>query len=192
MFSRKEFVVAAQNSDKTKTQGKKGGMMGMLSKVFGVGAITLGALFFAAMFDVGHAGLIHTLAGSAIVLVPLFALFAIAAMFIAPKSGADLEEMSAQVAALTEAKSKMTSQILTLQNHMDSMSGQDVETLKAKNQELQEQLDAIHQAEREKMDGEVDTLRQRNEELEAQIKQWALETISKNVGSNKPAAAKAA
>tara|TARA_R110000850_G_scaffold2054_7_gene10406 strand:- start:371 stop:949 length:579 start_codon:yes stop_codon:yes gene_type:complete len=192
MFSRKEFVVAAQNSDKTKTQGKKGGMMGMLSKVFGVGAITLGALFFAAMFDVGHAGLIHTLAGSAIVLVPLFALFAIAAMFIAPKSGADLDEMSAQVAALTEAKSKMTSQILTLQNHMDSMSGQDVETLKAKNQELQEQLDAIHQAEREKMDGEVDTLRQRNEELEAQIKQWALETISKNVGSNKPAAAKAA
>jgi len=184
--------VAAQNSDKTKTQGKKGGMMGMLSKVFGVGAITLGALFFAAMFDVGHAGLIHTLAGSAIVLVPLFALFAIAAMFTAPKSGADLEEMSVQVAALMDAKSKMTSQILTLQNHMDSMSGQDVETLKAKNQELQEQLDAIHQAEREKMDGEVDTLRQRNEELEAQIKQWALDTISKNVGSNKPAAAKAA
>ena len=64
--------MAAQNSDKTKTQGKKGGMMGMLSKVFGVGAITLGALFFAAMFDVGHAGLIHTLAGSAIVLCLLY------------------------------------------------------------------------------------------------------------------------
>lgn len=192
MFSRKEFVVAAQKSDKTKPQGNKGGMMGMLSKVFGVGAITLGALFFAAMFDVGNVGLIRTLASSSIVLVPLFALFAIAAMFMTPKSGADLEEMSAQVAALTDAKSKMTSQIITLQNQMDSMSGQDVETLKAKNQELQEQLDAIHQAEREKIDGEFDTLRQRNEELEAQIKQWALDTISKNVAGEKPAAAKAA
>tara|TARA_R110002012_G_scaffold258598_5_gene439334 strand:- start:77446 stop:78000 length:555 start_codon:yes stop_codon:yes gene_type:complete len=184
--------VAAQKSDKSKAQSNKGGIMGMLSKVFGVGAITLGALFFAAMFDVGNAGLIHTLAGSAIVLVPLFALFAIAAMFMSPKSGADLEEMAAQVTALTESKSKMTSQILTLQNQMDAMSGQDVEALKAKNQELQEQLDAIHQAEREKIDGEFDTLRQRNEELEAQIKQWALETVSKSVAGEKPAAAKAA
>lgn len=184
--------MAAQKSDNPKAQSKKGGMMGMLSKVFGVGAITLGALFFAAMFDVGHAGLIHTLAGSAIILVPLFALSAIAAMFLSPQSGADLEEMSAKVAALTEAKSKMTSQILTLQNQMDSMSGQDVETLKAKNKELQEQLDAIHQAEREKLDGEFDTLRQRNKELEAQIKQWALETISKNVASEKSSSARAA
>jgi len=191
LLSRKEFVVAAQKSDKSKAQSNKGGMMGMVSKVFGVGAITLGALFFAAMFDVGQAGLIHTLAGSAIVLVPLFALFSIGALFMTPKSGADLEEMAAQVAALTESKSKMTSQILALQNQMDAMSGQDIEALKAKNQELQEELDAIHQAEREKIDGEFDTLRQRNEELEAQIKQWALDTVSKSVSGEK-APAKAA
>ena len=184
--------MAAQKSDKSKARSNKGGMMGMVSKVFGVGAITLGALFFAAMFDVGHVGLIHTLAGSAIVLVPLFALLAIGALFMTPKSGADLEEMAAQVAALTDSKSKMTSQILALQNQMDAMSGQDIEALKAKNQELQEELDAIHQAEREKIDGEFDSLRQRNEELEAQIKQWALDTISKSVAGDKSAAAKAA
>jgi len=166
--------------------------MGLVSKILGVAAITLGALFFAAMFDVGHAGLIHTLAGSAIVLVPLFALSAIAAMFMSPKSGADLDEMAAQIAALTESKSKITSQVLTLQNQMDSMNGQDIETLKALNKELQDQLDTIHQAEREKMDGEVDTLRQRNEELEAQIKKWALETISKSVAVEKPDTKKAA
>lgn len=184
--------MAAQKSDNSKAQSKKGGIMGVLSKVFGVGAIMLGALFFAAMFDVGRAGLIHTLAGSAIVLVPMFALLSIGALFLSPKSGADLEEMAAQVAALSEAKSKMTSQILNLQNQMDAMNGQDVEALKAKNLELQEQLDAIHQAEREKIDGEFDTLRQRNEELEALIKQWALDTVSKSVAGQKSAAAKAA
>jgi len=184
--------VAAQKSDKTNTQSNKGDTMGLISKVLGVAAITLGALFFAAMFDVGHMGLIHTLAGSAIVLVPLFALMSIAAMFMSPKSGADLDELSAQVAALNEFKSKITSQILTLQNNLDAMSSQDIETLKAHNKELQEQLDAYQQAEREKMDIEVDSLRKRNEELEAQIKQWALDTITKNVSGQAPKTAKAA
>jgi len=192
LLSRKEFVVAAQKSDNTKTQSKKGGMMGMVSKALGVAAITLGALFFAAMFDVGHAGLLHTLAGSSIVLVPLFALFSIAAMFLSPKSGADLDELSAQVAALAEFKSKVTSQVLAMQSKLDSMSGQDVESLMARNQELQEQLDAYQQAEREKMDVEVDALRKRNEELEAQIKQWALDTITKSISGEAPKAAKAA
>ena len=184
--------MAAQKSDNTKTQSNKGGMMGMVSKALGVAAITLGALFFAAMFDVGHAGLLHTLAGSSIVLVPLFALFSIAAMFLSPKSGADLDELSAQVAALSEFKSKITSQVIALQNNMDSMSGQDVETLKLQNEELQAQLDAYQQAEREKMDVEVDALRKRNEELEAQIKQWALDTITKSISGEAPKAAKAA
>ena len=184
--------MAAQKSEQSKAQSNKGGMMGMVSKALGVAAITLGALFFAAMFDVGHAGLLHTLAGSSIVLVPLFALFSIAAMFLSPKSGADLDELSAQVAALSEFKSKITSQVIALQNNMDSMSGQDVETLKLQNEELQAQLDAYQQAEREKMDVEVDALRKRNEELEAQIKQWALDTITKSISGDAPKAAKAA
>jgi hypothetical protein len=133
LLSRKEFVVAAQKSEQSKARSNKGGMMGLVSKILGVAAITLGALFFAAMFDVGHAGLLHTLAGSSIVLVPLFAIFALAALFLTPKSGADLDELAAQIAALTEFKSKVTSQVLALQNNMDSMSGQDVETLRARN-----------------------------------------------------------
>ena len=181
--------MAAQKSEKSKAQNGKGGLMGLLAKMLGVVAISLGTLFFAAMFDIGQAGLIHTLAGPAAILVPVFAVLAIAALFLTPKSGADLEEQEAQIAALTEFQSKIKSQILTLQNQMDSMSGQDVEALRARNKELQEELDAIHQAEREKMDVEVDALRQRNEELEAQIKQWALDTVSKNISGD---AAKAA
>jgi hypothetical protein len=159
LLSRKEFVVAAQKSDKSKAQNGKGGLMGLVAKLLGVVAISLGTLFFAAMFDIGHAGLIHTLAGPAAILVPLFAVLSIGAMFLTPKSTADLDEQEAQIAALSEFQSKMKSQILTLQNQMDSMSGQDVEALRARNKELQEELDAIHQAEREKMDVEVDALR---------------------------------
>jgi TolA-binding protein len=142
--------VAAQKSDKSKAQNGKGGLMGLVAKLLGVVAISLGTLFFAAMFDIGHAGLIHTLAGPAAILVPLFAVLSIGAMFLTPKSTADLDEQEAQIAALSEFQSKMKSQILTLQNQMDSMSGQDVEALRVRNKELQEELDAIHQAEREK------------------------------------------
>lgn len=176
--------MAAQKSDKSKTPAKPGGMMGLVSKLLGVSAIVLGALFFAAMFDVGQMGLIHTFASSAMVLVPMFAVFALAALFLAPKSGADLDAQAAQITALEEFRSKVTSQVIALQNKLDAASGPDIEALKAHNKELQAQLDAIHQAEREKMDSEVETLRKRNEQLEAQIKQWALETISKNVGGS--------
>jgi len=187
----KEFVVAGQKSDKNKSQSNTGGIMGLVSKVLGVGAIVLGALFFAAMFDVAHLGLLHTFASSAIVLVPLFAVFALAALFMTPKAGADLDALSAQIASLGDVQSKFNSQVLNLQNQIDGFSGQDVETLKARNLELQKQLDEIQQAEREKIDGEFDTLRQRNIELEEQIKKWAFETVGGTVGSgqNKPAKA---
>jgi hypothetical protein len=68
----------------------------------------------------------------------------------------------AQIAALQEFQSKATSQILALQNRLDSFSGQDLESLKARNEELEAELDAIHQAERDKVDGEIEALRQRN------------------------------
>src|SRR5690606_40365345 len=113
----------------------------------GAGAIVLGALFFAAMFDLGQMGLIHTFASSAIVLVPLFAVFAMAALFMAPKPGADVDAQAAQIAALEEFRSKVTSQVLAVQGKLDSIAGPDVESLKAHNKELQAQLDAMLQAE---------------------------------------------
>ena len=186
--------MAAPKPTKGKTQDKSGGMMGMVSKTCAVLAAILGALFFAAMFDVGHLGLMHTLEGLGIVLVPLFAVLAIAAMFLAPKSGADAAAIAngAQIAELVEFQSKATSQILALQNQVDSLSGQDNETLKARNQELQAELDAIHQAEREKVDSEMEALRQRNEELEAQIKKWAFDTVGKTISGEQAQPMKAA
>ncbi|MDP2120071.1 MAG: hypothetical protein Q8S27_22875 [Hoeflea sp.] len=186
--------MAAPKTNKAKSANPAGGMMGMVSKGLAVTATILATLFFAAMFDVGHMGLLSTLAGLGIVLVPLFALLAIAAMFLAPKSGADEAAIAhtLQIADLLEFQSKATSQILTLQGQIDSLSGQDNETLKARNKELQAELNAIHQAEREKVDGQIEALRQRNEELEAQIKAWALEAVGKTIRGEEPQPMKAA
>jgi len=186
--------VAAPKTNKAKSANASGGMMGMVSKALAVTATIIATLFFAAMFDVGHMGLLGTLAGMSIALVPLFAVLAIAAMFLAPKSDADAAAIAhaAQIADLIEFQSKATSQILTLQNQVDSLSGQDNAALKARNKELQDQLDAIHQAEREQVDSQIETLRQRNEELEAQIKAWALEAVGKSVKGEQPQPMKAA
>ena len=186
--------MAAPKSNKSKTQDKSGGMMGMVSKAFAITAIILATLFFAAVFDVGHIGLHHSLLGVAIGLVPLFAILAIAAMFLTPKSNADAATLahSAQISELVDFQVSVTTQILALQNQLDSLSGQDNETLKARNQELQEALDAIHQAEREKVDSQMEALRLRNEELEEQIKKWALDAVGKTVAGEQPQPMKAA
>lgn len=186
--------MAASKSSKGKSQGNSGGMMALVSKALAILAVVFAALFFAAMFDVGHLGLSHSLEGLAIVLVPLFAVFAIAAMFLTPKSNADAAAIAnaAQINDLVDFQIKATSQILALQNQLDALSSQDNETLKARNKELQEQLDAIHQAERAKVDGEIEALRQRNEELEEQIKKWAFEAVGKTMAGEQAQPMKAA
>lgn len=186
--------MAAQKPSKTKASKSSGNMMGIVSKALGAISVILAATFFAAMFDVAHLDLIHSLQGLAIGLVPLFAILAIAAMFVAPKSNADAAAVAnaAQIAELTDFQIKATSQIVALQNQIDSLSALDNETLKARNKELQEQLDAIHAAEREKVDGEIEALRQRNIELEEQIKKWAFEAVGKTVAGETAEPMKAA
>ncbi|OCW57944.1 hypothetical protein [Hoeflea olei] len=186
--------MAAAKPNKGKADGASGNMMGLVSKGLAVTATILASLFFAAALDLGHLDLAHTLSGPAIALVPLFAILAIAAMFLVPKSDADAAAIAnaAQIAELLEFQSRATSQIIALQNKVDSLSGQDAETLKARNKELQDQLDAIHQAERDKVDSQIEALRQRNEELEAQIKAWALEAVGKSVKGETPQPMKAA
>ena len=186
--------MAAPKTAKTKTPSKSGGMMGMVSKALSLISIILATMFFSAMFDVGHMNLLSTFAGMANILVPLFAVLSIAAMLLTPKSGADAAAIAnaAKIAELMEFQSKATAQILTLQNQIDSFKGQDNETLRERNKELQEQLDAIHQVEREKVDGQIEALRQRNEELEEQIKKWAIEAVGKTISGEQAQPMKAA
>lgn len=174
--------MAGQKSPKPKKEKKSGGMPALISKVCSAVAAVLMTVFFAAVFDIGHIDLIHTIAGLAIGLVPLFAICALAAIFLAPKPAEGGNTVDPVLFdQLLEFQSKATSQIIALQDHVDSMAGNDAATLKERNKELQAELDAIHQAERDKVDSQLESLRQRNEELEAQIKQWALEAVGKSV-----------
>ncbi|MDF1607396.1 hypothetical protein PZ897_04335 [Hoeflea sp. YIM 152468] len=173
--------MASQKSDTGKPESSTDAMMGLVSKMLAAITVILTTLFFAASFGVGPIGLMQTLKGLAIVLVPMLALCALAAIFLAPKAGAQAEAHTAKITALSEFQSKVASQILALQNQLDALSGQDIKALKARNAELQAELDAIHQLERDKVDGEIEALRKRNEELEEQIKKWAFEAVGKNV-----------
>lgn len=175
--------MAAKKKDKDKDDApkKSSGIMGLVPKLLAVFAILLATVFFASMYDVGQMGLHHTLKGFAVAIVPVFALLSIAALFLSPKPSAEGSVDAAEISALQEFRSKATSQILALQNRLDSFSGQDLESLKARNEELEAELEAIHQAERDKVDGEIEALRQRNVELEEQIKKWAFEAVDKSV-----------
>ncbi|WP_420409724.1 hypothetical protein [Hoeflea sp.] len=173
--------MAAKKAEKGKAPDTKPGMATLVPKLLGATSVVLAAVFFASMYDVGHIGLHHTLKGVAIGLVPFWAVLAIAAVFMGGKSGAGGSVDSAQVTALQEFQSKATSQIIALQNQLDSLGGQTNESLKERIQELEAELEVIHQAEREKVEGEIETLRQRNEELEEQIKKWAFEAVEKSV-----------
>ncbi|KJS21219.1 MAG: hypothetical protein VR78_00365 [Hoeflea sp. BRH_c9] len=185
--------MAVQKTDKGKAPKKNsGGMMAMVAKSLALSAAVLGTLFFAAMFDLAHLGLKETLGGLAIVLVPLFAILSIAGMVLSPKPDADIEAQAARIAGLSDSLAKVTSQIIALQDQLDSLSGQDNETLKARNKELQAQLDAIHQIERDKVDGEIEALRRRNEELEEQIKKWAFQAVGKSISGEQVQPMKAA
>lgn len=173
--------MAAKKAEKGKTPDTKPGIAALVPKLLSVISVVLAAVFFASMYDVGQIGLHHTLKGLAIGLVPFWAVLAIAGIFLGGKPGAAGTVDSAQLTALQEFQSKATSQILALQNQLDSLGGQTNESLKERIQELEAELEVIHQAEREKVEGEIETLRQRNEELEEQIKKWAFEAVGKSV-----------
>ncbi|MEQ8589686.1 MAG: hypothetical protein RIB70_07975 [Roseitalea porphyridii] len=173
--------MAAKKAEKGKAPDTKPGMAALVPKLLAATSVVLAAVFFASMYDVGQIGLHHTLKGLAIALVPLWTVLAIAGIFLGGKTGAAGGVDSAQLTALQEFQSKATSQILALQNQLDSLGGQTNESLKERIRELEAELEVIHQAEREKVEGEIEALRQRNVELEEQIKKWAFEAVGKSV-----------
>lgn len=165
---------------------KKGGLMAILSKVFGILAVLSVAVLFAGLYDVGNMNLKETIMPLAIAPIAVYALLSIATLFLGGKSepaDLDTEELMAKI---DDLQKKNTSRLVAFQNKIDILMGQDYETLQAENKELQAQLDAIKETEREKFDNEMEELRQRNEALEEQIKKWALETVGAAVGNEEP------
>lgn len=175
--------MAGDKKAKVKTAKSPGGMMGLLSKVLAVLSILAGTVLLAGLYDTMHLGLGEMMYGYSIVPVSIYGLGAILAVFLNPKSSAVTAAAVDEVRldALIEFQSKAAARFSALQSQIDSFSGQDQAALLEENKTLKAELDAIHQAEREKADGEMEALRLRNEELERQIRLWASEAVGKAV-----------
>lgn len=186
--------MASKKTDKNADKPKKGGgIMGLLPKVFGLLAVLSATVLFAAAFDVGHFGLFDMIEPLAIVPLSLFFLMSIAQLFMGGgKGGGDaVADETGLAESLSDFQSKTASRFAALQNSIDAMSGHDYDSLVAENRELKEQLDAIHEAAREKVDNEVEMLRAKNRELEEKIKDWAVQTVANAVGDKADDAAEA-
>lgn len=179
--------MAGDKADKEKGAKKKGGGLGaLLPKIFGIISILSATVLFAAALDIGHLGLADKMGIIAAAPLGLYALLGLLALFMGPKpaSGTAAGDDGSLAEALADLRSKTASRFAAMENTIDGFSGQDKETLLAENKELKEQLEAIHQAERSKVDDEIEQLRVKNEELEEQIKQWARSAVSSAVGGD--------
>jgi hypothetical protein len=170
---------------------KKSGLGPLIHKVSSVLAVLSATFLFAATFDVGHMGLAPMLGSLTVIPVVTFAIFSIAAIFTMPKAGsggAVVENSEDVIASFTQFQSKTASRFASLENTIDMMSGTDKESLIEENKKLKAELDAIHQAERDKVDSELEELRKHNEQLEEEIKLWARKAVENAVSGQSQAA----
>ncbi|PWW00037.1 hypothetical protein DFR52_103238 [Hoeflea marina] len=186
--------MAGDKKVKVKKAGSGGGVMGLVSKSLAILSALAGTALLAGLYDTMHLGLGELLHGFSIVPVSIFGLGAILAVVLSPKPAAVTAAAAdeARLDALVEFQSKAASRFSALQNQIDSFSGQDQAALLEENRALKAELDAIHQAEREKVGGEMEALRLRNEELERQIREWASQAVGKAVRGEEVPAMKAA
>ncbi|WP_421857307.1 hypothetical protein [Oricola sp.] len=159
-----------------------GGLMGLIGKIMGALALVSASVLIAGIYDIGHFGLREIVFGFAWAPLALFFAGGLAHVFLggakAPDIPADTEALNAKI---DDVQQKAASRFSSIQNSLDMVMGKDYEALAEENRQLKEQLDAIHAAERAKVEEEMDLLRQRNVELEEQIKKWAVETVAKSV-----------
>ena len=156
--------------------------MSIVTKTLNCIAAIMATILYLGLYDIGHFGLRELLSPLAIAPIALFAICSTVPIFLSasssPSEDIDEEGLSAKI---DELKSKTASRIAAIQSTLDGISGQDSETLIEENKMLKEQLEAIQQAERDKVLSDAEALRLRNEELESQIKQWAIQTVGESI-----------
>lgn len=165
-----------------------GGIMTLVPKVMGALSVVSGAVLLAGLYDVGHLGLVHMLEGIAIVLVPVYLVGALAAIFMGGKAAAAMPGAEGteggMAEQLHELQTKVNARLTSFQSTLDAMTGQDYEKILAENKELRAQLDAIRAAEKEQIDQQVELLRAKNAELEEHIRKWAIQSVENAINGN--------
>lgn len=174
----------AKNKDAggTPKAGSKSGpgpMLVALQMFCAVVAVVTLLVMLVALFDVGSYGLGTQLRGFALVPIAIFTLTAIGALVPAfmPRSTDD----EAIEARIQEFEARMVAQMGETRTKVETHIGSDYQDLKAENETLREQLNAIDEAQQASIKDEVERLRAVNSELEAQIKQWAIGSVSQAV-----------
>lgn len=161
-------------------------IMGFLPPLFGILATVSAGLLFAGLYDIGHFGIQNIVSDFAVVPVAIFILCAIPAIVMSRKSGGSSQvEDEALSAKFDELRSTTTSRLMNFQSTIDGMTGQDRESLIEENKWLKEQLDAVQNAERQKVVDEVEQLRSQNAILEEKIKKWAIQTVDATMENDK-------
>ena len=156
--------------------------MALVLKILQVLAIICATILLAGAYDVFNLGLKKMIAPFAIGPIVVFMLFSIVPVLLTSKPKTPEEEEAEDIGEkLAEVQAKVNSRLTDVQTKLDSLTGQDKETLQEENRILKEQLEAIQQAERDKVASDARSLRERNQELEDQIKKWAIEAVGKNV-----------
>ena len=118
--------------------------MTILAKTLNCVAIALVAVLLAGAYDVFHLGLGEVLSPFSIAPIALFAVFAIAALFLPAKivNAGDIND-DELAAKMDELQSKTNSRLAAMQTTLDGMTGQDKESLAEENKLLKEQLETI-------------------------------------------------
>ena len=168
-----------------------GPMLVVLQLFCAIVAVVTLLIMLVGLFDVGGPGLGGQLRSVALVPIGLFALTAIGA--IAPAFMPRATDEEAIQARIQEVEARLLAQIGEMRGKVETHVGADYQTLRARNKELQDQLDAIEAAKTADITQEVEKLRTINADLEAQIKQWAIGSVSQAVATgNGPESVKVA
>ena len=170
-------IIAKGKDDKAGGMGDS--IMGHLPRASGALAILSATVLFAAALDIGHLDLAHTMSTLAVIPLAIFMSGMLVVVFMGGGNAALASESKQDdlIAKFDDFRAKTASNIATFQGRLDAMSGQDRDSLLAENKALKAELEAIHEAERAKVEDEFQQLRERNLQLEQQIKEWAVKTV---------------
>ncbi len=164
------------NAPKPGGKSGPGPMVAALQLFCAIVAIITLVIMLIGLFDVGGYGLGSQLRSFALVPIGLFALTLLGAIVPAfmPRS-TDQEAIDQRIEDL---EARLTAQVGEMRSKVDAQIGSDYQALRDHNKELQDQLDAIEAAKTADIREEVEQLRAINRDLEAQIKQWAIGSVS--------------
>lgn len=149
------------------SSGKMASILGHLSIAVQILCLILLLVLFVGAFDLGVVDLRSTISGFAIIILPIFAVFALVGIFSQMKlsalKAADVHAKNAQ----TEAVVKETKGVV--ESKIQEYLGTEYERLKGEHEKMSEFLKELEKQEQERLVQEVEELKAENTELKERL-----------------------